>query len=250
MFSSQESGTRWAPCLLNHEFLFKHVSVRPVKMIVQWSFHLRAGHYLGLPLYLLSPEEAVWRYKHRITHKSHTFYITFLNFLFLQLAWRSPVQFSHAVHFSPPPHAIVFELLTWWMMRWLQQPSCYASLTSSSYFRSPLVSHAGGARAQGCGSLPLQELHSPEPSSGRDACLSLWMVVKCGGSHGEASPAWYICAEGRLEGKQEFSLSGCLQRVCVYYPERSSALSVPAEVLNELGFVSSLHFVVYIIHIL
>lgn len=83
------------------------------------------------------------------------------------------MQFSCAVHFSLPPHAIVFELLTWWMMRWLQQPSCYASFISSLYFSSPLVSHAVGARAQGCGSLPLQELHSPEPSSGSDACLSL-----------------------------------------------------------------------------
>lgn len=118
------------------------------------------------------------------------------------------MQFSCAVHFSLPPHAIVFELLTWWRMRWFHQPSCCASFISSSYFRSPLVSHAGGARAQGCGSLPLQELHSPEPSCSSDACLSLW-IVKCGGSHGEASTAWCICAEGRLEGKQEFSLSGC-----------------------------------------
>lgn len=37
-------------------------------------------------------------------------------------------------------------------------------------------------------------------------------VVDCGGSCGEASTAWHICAEGRMEGKQEFSLRG----VCVW----------------------------------
>lgn len=187
-----------------------------MKTIVWWLFQLNAGHYLGLPLYLLSPEEAVWRYKHRITHKSDTSCITFLNFLFPQLAWRSSMQFSRAVHFSQPPHAIVFELLTWWMMRWLQQPSCYASFISSLYFPSPLVSHAGGARAQGCGSLPLQELHSPELSSEqRQQCLpftlnGLWNVV----AHMEkpAQPL-HLCI--RETGREAGIFSDCYQGVCV-----------------------------------
>lgn len=34
----------------------------------------------------------------------------------------------------------------------------------------------------------------------------------------------------------------------MYDPEHSSALSIPAEVLNELGFISSLHLVLYIIY--
>lgn len=37
-------------------------------------------------------------------------------------------------------------------------------------------------------------------------------VVGCGGSCGEARTVWHICAEGRMEEKQEFSLRG----VCVW----------------------------------